>query len=217
MAEEVIDQHGTNARAHGARGQHDRDRHDASEEQRHFSDVAPFGAAVAENFAGQGQSHQEDAADDQGKAVKNDVPRDVDIDCPAAVANGRDGDQRGGDHCGAARASRTAARDAMEKSRIGVQHEVVKEHPAKGDAEQIDVPARLRRRIKIEVFQQQNVADGEPEPNATPTSQSEVAVWLSTRLVNASPPTIRNASRPIVENACRVARAQRPIGDKGAR
>ena len=120
---------------------------------------------MTEDLAGRGKPEQEQAAHHQGRGVEHDVARDVKVDRPTPVARRRDGDQRHRERCGAGPPLEQRLRDAVEQRGIGVQHEVVKRQSGERDAEQVDVPARIGRRVEVEVLEQQDVADREAEPD----------------------------------------------------
>ena len=65
-----------------------------------FGNAAPFGTAAAKHLSDQGDGQQEDAAADQCEAMEYDIAGDMDIDCPAAIADGGHRDERGGEHDG---------------------------------------------------------------------------------------------------------------------
>ena len=55
----------------------------------------------------------------------------------------------------------------MEQRGVGIQHQVVQKNKSKRDTQQIDMPPRLRWRVEIQVFQQQQIANGNAKPNAS--------------------------------------------------
>ena len=111
-----------------------------------------------------------------------------------------------------ARAFQQGEGHAVEQHAVGVEQQVVQEDPAQADAEQVDVPARLRRGVEIEVFQQQHVADGEPKPHGGAKRWQRGRRDPDSHSSSGVPPSTSRASRPIVLNAvltCSLATAER--------
>ena len=101
-----------------------------------------------------------------------------------------------------ARASNRAKDSAVEQHGVGIEQQIVQEHAAERDAEQVDVPARFGRRVEIEVFQQQHVADGEAQPDGDAERRQRVPPGRRTaRSSSGVPHSTSSASSPIVLKA----------------
>ena len=121
QAKEMIDHEGPQARTSRPRREQNRHRQQATEDECDLGDPPPFGTGAANDFADGGETQQEHTADHQRGAVEHRLPRDVDVDVPAPVARGGQGDQRCRKRSDGRPADEQFGREPPEQRRIRVQ------------------------------------------------------------------------------------------------
>ena len=93
--------------------------------------------------------------------MQHDALRHTQIELPAAIAEQGQSQERRDQTIDHRPRRREDIADPAEQQRVGIEKELIGEEPAQRDAKRHDIPMLLRRRIAIEIFDQQQPHDRE--------------------------------------------------------